>query len=436
MGAVLLTFLLLLAVGVAVIGIALASTDHKQPSFYLLSPSFAFLLAWCISLGLYFLGGDYFLQERTVQALILSTVAFVLPGLLILQQAAARRGAVSPSAGSIRDLRVQRLEFVCLTGQALASLAAILYVMAAMSAAGLSVTSIFESDLSVVRGIMATSAYEVPLEVRLLGQLKYLNYFVPIIFMRLWLERRVPFAIVVVSLLLAFAHPVISLERSGIVRLVVLFGCAYLLLSKSFFRSMGRVGLVALIVVAPATLIVPSIRGQASEAVVTPYDYVVGALSGLDAFVSGHDGPVDVLEEQEIYISREGYSPGDSPFGIETATEIYRICNLLSLCDVAIPNHKEYVHSPIMTNTYTGIRSEGRTACISRQNSRDWHWCQELLASSPETQLPLPRQRRQTVRPIVKGIESIIQKPMFGSCWVSGDLCRVHQSHVSQRCSP
>jgi oligosaccharide repeat unit polymerase len=212
------------------------------------------------------------------------------------------------------------------------------------------------ATLTEVRGALATQAISVPIFVRLLGQLRYVNYFAPLAvfaMVKMGYTRKRTLAL---SLLLACLYPVCYLERSGIMRIVLLGAFAYVYFSVNSFGKLAKLAGILGAIMIPLVVVIPVLRGQAEGA--DAYNYVVGAWSGFDNFVSGSGmGAVAVLEDQNVYVKQQGYEAGEAPLFLQSATELYRICNAISACSVRLSNFFEYVYTPVYTNIYTLART-------------------------------------------------------------------------------
>ena len=320
------------------------------------SPAFVFCTAWFLSFSLY-LTGDHFLGIETALNLSLFILAFVFPGLVLILIRNARGGIRKEWLMTVSNFKIKPIAialFICQSG---ALISAWFYLNSAIQHIGGGGVDDLVFSAAAIRGVMATEQYDVPLFIRLLGQLKYVNYIAPVAFLALWIVRREGGWLFVLSIFLGMMSSVILLERSGVLRLLVINVVVYIYLSTDRFRSLRNGCAILLLIFIPLVFIVPALRGQGDEGGDNIYGYVVGGLAGINAFIEGTSGSVDILEEQPIYVTTSGYKFGDAPIGLETATEIYRLCNALHVCDIPIPNGKEYIYSPIMTNIYTGLRS-------------------------------------------------------------------------------
>lgn len=320
------------------------------------SPAFAFCIGWLFSFALYISRED-FLKLDTIINLIIFILSFVLPGLFLILRKRLLTGARQISKIKFDDFKIKPIALTLLGAQMCALFAGIIYLYAATQYAGYSALTDLGDFSSVVRGVMATQTYHVPVFAQFLGQLKYVNYIAPIAFLALWMSRRASGVLFFLSLFLGIFYSIVALERSGILRLLIINCFVYLYLSENKIKALRNGVIFASMVFVPLVFIVPTLRGQGDEGGDRVYEYVVGALGGLDAFIMGTSGSVDVLEDQPVLVTSNGYSFGDAPIGLETATELYRLCNAVGVCHVKIPNGKEYIYDPIMTNVYTGVRS-------------------------------------------------------------------------------
>jgi len=212
------------------------------------------------------------------------------------------------------------------------------------------------ATLTEVRGALATQSIEVPVAIRLLGQLRYVNYFAPLALYAMYKTNGARLRTVVLSFVFACVYPICYLERSGIMRMFMLIVFAYLYFSVNSLRKVFTLSAVSLGVLIPLVVVVPILRGQAESA--NAYVYIAGAWSGFDNFVSGSGThPVVVLEDQDIYVKSGGYEAGDAPPLSLTMTELYRACNAITACNVRLSNFFEYVYTPVYTNIYTLART-------------------------------------------------------------------------------
>lgn len=326
----------------------LASRHFPDRKAFLLSPFSVFVFAWAASAALYLTGND-FLRARTVVALALFYAAFVGgAGYIVVMFSRTLKANRETSAplhpGVVRSI-------LCL--QALALVAAVAHLYFAFVQAGGTL------DLTAVRGVLATQSIETPAIFGLLGQLRYIDYIAPI---AIYAAMRVGAAsrqTLLLSIALACLYPLCGLERSGILRIAMLLVFAYVYYSVDSLQRLLKFGFVSVLTLAPVVIAVPLLRGQPEG--INPYNYVTGAWSGLDNFVSGSGlHQVVVLDKgQEIYLKPDGYELQDStsPPLSQSMTELYRVCNTLKLCDVPLWLPNEYVYSPIFTNIYTLLRT-------------------------------------------------------------------------------
>ncbi|MCX9483853.1 O-antigen polymerase, partial [Vibrio cholerae] len=84
------------------------------------------------------------------------------------------------------------------------------------------------------------------------------------------------------------------------------------------------------------------------------YSYIIGSFFGLDAFLNGHDGVVNLLEVQKNYITTSGFNFYEVELGVNSLKEFRWIYPLLGIEQPSL--HGEYIYSPVMTNIYTIIR--------------------------------------------------------------------------------
>lgn len=328
-----------------------------QPKAFLLSPLGAFVAAWAAS-GMIYLTGDDFIREETAWALFGFYMAFVVPsGMLLL--AALRRVAISPLQFSVESRAAKGIVRALLVMQLLALVSAFAYLVSAMEFGGMG----FDSwpDTEKLRGLMATQKYDVPVAFRLLSQLRYVNYLAPVAMIVMAHRMCVRRSAVSISILLACMYPICFLERSGLMRILVVSLFSYLFVYEIKVAKLFRMGLVVSLLVAFFVVAIPMLRGQGGQGGENLYIYVAGAWSGFDNFVAGSgSGQVVTLEEgQESYITPSGYSidRSNSPVMVNLMTEAYRLCNAASICDVNLSNFGEYVYVPIFTNIYTAARS-------------------------------------------------------------------------------
>jgi oligosaccharide repeat unit polymerase len=351
-----LLFLILLFI---LLLMSVCSIFFKEKKVLFFSPVYLFSLAWTISLLIYQQGDD-FLQDRTIVAILVFYLAFCIPGFLLLLRMGAS-AAIAPIAfpSDIQNLKYQWLFRFLILSQVISVATALSYLYFAVDFAGLGVLDLIQqpSNVSIVRGVLATENYNVPISVKLVSQLKYVNYFSPMIIMLMSSAKLVSKKYAVLSITLAIFYSICFLERSGIIRTMLTFGIFYSIYyvkNRSRFIQMIICGVLA---VSFATLLVPYLRGQGDEGGTSLYNYVSGGLSGLDAFVSGYPGEVVTLESQDVYVTPGGYRFNMAPVGFETFTELFKLCNSFFGCEYKIANNKEYVYFPIMTNIYTGVRA-------------------------------------------------------------------------------
>lgn len=320
------------------------------------SPAFIFCIAWSFSFILYLLGSD-FIRLSTIINLMVFILSFVIPGLFLMLRERSLIGITPIVPISFDEFKVKPIAFVLLIAQGCALFAGVLYLYTAIQYAGFLALADVGDSMSVVRGVMAKGGYDVPIVLKFLGQLNYVNYIAPVAFLALWMAGRTGGTLFFMSLSLGVLYSIVTLERSGVLRQLIINGFVYVFLSENKIKALRNAAVLVLIVFVPVVYVVSALRGQSDEGGDNIYEYVVGALGGLDAFIVGTSGFVAILEDQEILVTEGGYSFGAAPVGLETATELYRLCNAVGACDVKIPNNKEYIYEPIKTNIYTGVRS-------------------------------------------------------------------------------
>jgi len=333
---------MLLMVPLAII----ASRQFADRKAFLLSPFCVFVFAWAASAAAYLTGTD-FLRARTIVALASFYVAFIAGAGYVLirfpRVAVINRSvAIAPRPHFLRTMLIL---------QGLAFFAALAHLYFAF------VQSQYTLDLTTIRGVLATKHIQEPVLVGLLGQLRYINYVSPIAFYAAYRAGATTRRALIASSVLACLYPLCYLERSGVLRIGMLLIFAHLYYSVDSFKRVLRFGAVAILVFIPVVVAVPLLRGQAEG--VNAYNYVSGAWSGFDNFVTGSLGPVVVLEKQNIYVEPDGYHLTDSaapPLSL-TFSDLYRICDALKVCQVKQSNFFEYVYEPIYTNIYTLART-------------------------------------------------------------------------------
>jgi oligosaccharide repeat unit polymerase len=325
--------------------VIMASKHFPSRKAFLLSPVSVFVFAWGASATVYLTGND-FLQARTVLALLAFYFSFVLASgyLLVRFSRHLRIGKNPPATGGKRFISA----LLTMQGLAFVAAAAHLYYAFAHAGAG--------ADLTEVRGVLATQAFDVPMVIKLLGQLRYVNYFAPLAVFAAYQAGQVRRRAIFFSFALACLYPLCYIERSGVLRMVMLVLFAYLYFAVNSSRQLVKMGMIAALAVIPIVIAIPVLRGQAEGA--NAYNYVAGAWSGFDNFVSGSgDGQVVVLENQNIYVRPHGYRLGDAPPFTQSMTEFYRVCDAVGLCHMDLPNFLEYVFEPVYTNIYTLART-------------------------------------------------------------------------------
>lgn len=349
------TLLAILFILAAVLLLA-ASIVPKSRKIFLLSPVVVFSCAWAAS-SLIYLAGEDFLREETLYVLLAFWLSFVVPGVWLVSATGGHIAIARPEL-LMDERRGRRIATVLIAMQVLAAISALSYLISAMAFAGMPLDAL--PNMSALRGVLATQKYDVPLPFRLLSQLRYVNYIAPVAMLALFRAGHISRAKVAASIVLAFLYPLCFLERSGLMRILILAFYAYLFMFEIRVAKLLRLGSWLVVLVAILVVLMPIIRGQGEEGGGNLYNYVAGAWSGIDNFVSGSgSNPVVVLEDQEVYVQPGGYdiNMSDSPPMVNLMTEAYRICNAAGLCDVKLGNFGEYVYEPVYTNVYTAARS-------------------------------------------------------------------------------
>ncbi|WP_019451227.1 O-antigen polymerase [Cupriavidus sp. BIS7] len=349
------TLLAILCILAAVLLLA-AFTVLKNRKIFILSPVVIFSCAWAAS-SLIYLAGEDFLREDTLYVLLIFWLSFVVPGVW-LTSAMGGHAAIARSELLIDQRRGRRIGAVLLAMQVLAAVSALSYLISAAAFAGMPLDA--HPNMSALRGVLATQKYDVPLPFRLLSQLRYVNYIAPVAMLALLRAGHVSRAKVATSIVLASLYPICFLERSGLMRILILTLYAYLFMFEIKVAKLLRLGSWLVTLVAIFVVLMPIIRGQGEEGGGNLYNYVAGAWSGIDNFVSGSgSNPVVVLEDQDVFVQPGGYDVymSDSPPMVNLMTEAYRICNAVGLCHVKLGNFGEYVYEPVYTNIYTAARS-------------------------------------------------------------------------------
>ncbi|WP_423198157.1 MULTISPECIES: O-antigen polymerase [unclassified Cupriavidus] len=331
------------------------SRFFEDPKAFLLSPVIVFAVAWGASALIYGSGQD-FIRDDTAYSLLGFYLAFVIPGAWMMYARSWETIGRPPVV--IEPHVARRLVVILLTMQALAAVSAVTYLLSAMNYADMPFDSV--PPMSALRGVLATQKYEVPLPFRLLSQFRYGNYFAPIAMMVLFRDGHIRKWAVIASITLACLYPLCFLERSGLMRVLILALFAYLFVFEIRVAKLLRLGALLAVLVTAFVVLVPILRGQGDEGGGNLYNYVAGAWSGFDNFVSGSgSGQVVVLENQDIFVRPGGYDfvHSDSPALVSIMTEAYRLCNAVNICQQKLANFGEYVYDPIYTNIYTAARS-------------------------------------------------------------------------------
>ena len=348
----------------------LLANKVKYPRKILFAPFFIFCFAW-INVFFLYVSHDEFLDVETIFIIITFLISFIVPGLFVVIN---MRGKLNTNIDFIyyeKDKNIKKLIYILLTCQLVSIAGIIIYVISIIEYADLPTLLILAGGghisggsyagmdgMDALRRILATSDYRVPIWIKLLTAFRYSNNIAPIVLLGLYMSGRIKKSYVIISFLFALIAPVILLERMGVIRLVFTSFIVYCYFSKDIFYAIKKGFIVSLIVLLPVIIIVPVIRGQGDEGGSNAYNYLVGALAGLNAFVVGTNGTIDGLElDQKLFITKQGYNFGDAPIGMESLTEIYRICNAIGLSEIYIPKNKEYIDKPMSTNIYTGVRS-------------------------------------------------------------------------------
>ena len=316
------------------------SNLFEDRKVFLLSPPSVFAFAWAASSVVYCFGDD-FLREKTIIALMTFYLSFIAGSSYVMLRFGTGAKTGRPNEGETK--RFARVLILC---QLLAAVAAAAHLYYAWQQAGAGAT------ITQVRGVLANQTIETPIAFRFLGQLRYLNYVAPLAILSM---RRSRF-VLVLSVLLACAYPILDMERSGVMRIGLLLAFAYVFSARSW-ASIAKMAVVGAVLGGVLVVAIPIIRGQPEGA--NAYQYVAGAWAGFDDFVAGTDmaSTISTLDGTGGYVTYQPYQFGNAPMFMMTATDLYGACHAIGLCSAVYVPGTEYVNDPWVTNIYTMARS-------------------------------------------------------------------------------
>lgn len=316
------------------------SNLFEDRKVFLLSPPSVFAFAWAASAVIYCFGDD-FLREGTIVALMTFYLSFIAGASYVML-----RFGTSMKTGRPCERETKRFARVLILCQLLAAAAAAAHLYYAWQQAGAGAT------ITQVRGVLANQTINSPLVFRVLGQLRYLNYVAPLAILTMRRSR----VVLVLSVLLACAYPMLDMERSGVMRIGLLLAFAYLFTARSW-ASIAKMAAVGIVLGGVLVVAIPIIRGQPEGA--NAYQYVAGAWGGFDDFVSGTDlaSSISTLDGTGGYVTHDPYKFGNAPPFQMTATDLYAACHAIGLCKAPVVPGTEYVNDPLFTNIYTMARS-------------------------------------------------------------------------------
>ncbi|KAB0671378.1 oligosaccharide repeat unit polymerase [Oryzomonas sagensis] len=339
--------------------IFLLYVKEKIIYYTLLSPVFCCLISFLIVFIMYPFGMD-FLRIKTILILLSFLFAFFCSEAFV-PNISNVKNKDHKTQHIVKSKDINKLSMLLILMQLIALFSAYLTLMKAINFAKydtvLYASTSITSSQAIIRGVMSNEDYGIPIWLKIISQFKYINYIAPLFFMVLSHKSTKNKFIWFFSTILACCYSVFFLERSGIFRIIVLNSMFWYYWYKPSIKTVGLKMFSAIVVLVPVFNLILLLRGQADSGGGNIYTYFVGALAGLDSFVSGNTGIVDSLSFNEIYVTAGGYSFGDAPIGQETLTELFKFVNNILQLGYTIQTNQEYIYSPIQTNVYTAIRA-------------------------------------------------------------------------------
>jgi oligosaccharide repeat unit polymerase len=324
---------------------------------FISSPILYFLLIWVIVFALYESEG-WVLNDKTILVTILFIFVYFIVFHLIILSVNRRHLIFNYTSFVLNPLsKFEKNSYIVICIIAVSG--AMLYLFAA---SGLGVLQILASDSNDdVRKILATSNTNVPLYAKIINQAFYcicpILFFSSINFMKSKSINNLAFLILIFTLSVLYSS--LLMQRS----LILMFGVFAFFPLIIFQKNILKVIVLSFTIITLFFLLFHFVEVFRNSPISEQslfdkvYYYFVGGMFGLDAFISGSDTRVELLEVQKNYITVSGFSFDDITVGMSTFTVLYKTIAMLFSIEYVIPNHGEYIITPFKTNIYTGIRA-------------------------------------------------------------------------------
>ncbi len=340
----------------------------RNKKYFLLSPLFAFNSIWTLVFFLYIFK-QQFLSLNTFGLIMFFNLMINISFLIFDQSINNENFKKANNIISYDIIRWEKITLLIL--QSISLVAAILYIKTILieNMAGLAFFSAFSDsnsfDIESIRIFMAIGDFHVPVWMKILNQFNYFNIINPILFYLVIKEsdnakNRIYF---IISITIAILYSVLLMQRSFILLYLTILCYTMLMVNQNFKKIFKNVIIVAGIFLLLSMLIANLRLNKNSDVIDVSlfdyyYNYIVGGLSGLEAFLNGYKfGTADVLEHNQInFISNVGFSVADMQYGMNTFSSIAAIISKIMMIDLYIPQHYEYIYYPITSNIYPIMR--------------------------------------------------------------------------------
>ncbi|WP_240700355.1 O-antigen polymerase [Vibrio sp. F13] len=307
-----------------------------------------FNIIWLI-IFLVYLSVDDFLSSNTVSILILFHFFFLVFALLFISLYKKKKEMIYRA--EVTTTKSIILVFI----QSLSVCAALAYINAALNANGIGLIAAYSGDVS-IRDIIAFNDYSVPIWAKLLNQLNYLNLLLPIAFV---IYKRDSLIFLCIALLLSTLYNIIFMQRSGVLLILVVVLFTYLRVNDVRFSTVIKVVVPSFLFFILVSVFILFSRGIGLEGVWRNFsDYLLGGISGFQAFYDGYSGTVFNVAEKSSTIGLKEFSIESVDFMGNHIPFVYGFLMKLGFIEQQFSsNHDVFVYSPVATNIYTWYKA-------------------------------------------------------------------------------
>ncbi len=331
---------------------------YKDKKYVMLSPLFMLNITITITFIGYLTFHD-FLSSKTLLTIFIFYLLFNLSYII----SDRRNIRISHNDININIQIKYYFKILLLILQVLSVVAVSFYMYSVIQTNGLVAAFSFEAlNYSDLRRYSATTEINVPIYIKILNQLNIFNFINPIILSILYIKEKTKFnfLMLTLSMIFGFLYSLILLQKAYFFTILIIFIYIFLYmnsnLKKTFFKLILPLVLCFFIIGG----IINEIRKDNSLDTNnnTPmFARHLAGLVGLDAFIAGTSSHVNILEDQKIYLNKNGFEFNDIELGQNTFYFIFRLVDMIDgTADIMVAKHGEYIYLPMMTNVYTFLR--------------------------------------------------------------------------------